>query len=221
MSDRITSVILAAGGGKRLGGPKALLLWPIGKSPNSPRAAKRELPLAIAHAEARLASESERVLIIARGPVIRALLGHVRPNLDLIVSDADDDLGPAGSISVAVKRLGDAPLALITPVDTPPARPETTARLLARMKEADAPLAVRPRSAGRAGHPVLLRLEALDPYRSPSPPVLRDHLRALGPRCVEVEVEDPAVRIDLNTPADVMGLLGAPPRFAPLDALGR
>jgi CTP:molybdopterin cytidylyltransferase MocA len=221
MSGRVTSIILAAGGGKRLGGPKALLLWPAGKGPESPRAGKRELPLAIAHAEARLASESERVLVIARGPVIRALLGHVRPNLDLIVSDMADDLGPAGSIAVAVKRLEDAPLVLITPVDTPPARPETTARLLARMDEADAPLAVRPRAGGRAGHPVLLRPEALDAYRSASPPVLRDHLRALGPRCVEVDVDDPAVRIDLNTPADVMGLLGAPPRFAPVDAPGR
>ncbi|MCK6590007.1 MAG: nucleotidyltransferase family protein [Polyangiaceae bacterium] len=218
---RVTTILLAAGGGTRLGGPKALLLWPAGKGPESPRAGKRELPLAIAHAEARLAAESERVLVVARGPVIRALLGYVQPNLDLIVSDAPDDLGPAGSIAVAVKRLGDAPLALITPVDTPPARPETTARLLARMGEPDAPLAVRPRAGGRAGHPVLVRAEALEPYRSPSPPVLRDHLRSLGPRCVEVDVDDPAVRLDLNTPADVMGLLGSPPRFVPLDGPGR
>lgn len=218
---RVTTILLAAGGGTRLGGPKALLLWPAGKGPESPRAGKRELPLAIAHAEARLAAESERVLVVARGPVIRALLGYVQPNLDLIVSDAPDDLGPAGSIAVAVRRLGDAPLALITPVDTPPARPETTARLLARMGEPDAPLAVRPRAGGRAGHPVLVRAEALEPYRSPSPPVLRDHLRSLGPRCVEVDVDDPAVRLDLNTPADVMGLLGSPPRFVPLDGPGR
>ncbi|HZF54793.1 MAG TPA: nucleotidyltransferase family protein [Polyangiaceae bacterium] len=218
---RITSIILAAGGGKRIGGPKALLLWPAGKGSESPRSGKRELPLAIAHAEARLASESGRVIVIARGPVIRALLSHVRPNLDLVVSDMDDDLGPAGSIAVAARRLGDAHLALITPVDTPPARAETVARLLARFDEADAPLAVRPRSGGRAGHPVLLRAEALEPYRSLAPPVLRDHLRSLGPRCVEVDLDDPSVRIDLNTPADVMGLLGAPPRFAPLDAPAR
>ncbi|NUQ79788.1 MAG: hypothetical protein HUU21_40310, partial [Polyangiaceae bacterium] len=79
----------------------------------------------------------------------------------------------------------------------------------------------RPRAGGRAGHPVLVRAEALEPYRSPSPPVLRDHLRSLGPRCVEVDVDDPAVRLDLNTPADVMGLLGSPPRFVPLDGPGR
>lgn len=218
---RITSIILAAGGGKRIGGPKALLLWPAGKCSESPRAGKRELPLAIAHAEARLASESGRVIVIARGPVIRALLSHVRPNLDLVVSDMDDDLGPAGSIAVAARRLGDAHLALITPGDKPPARAETVARLLARLDEADAPLAVRPRSGGRAGHPVLLRAEALEPYRSPSPPVLRDHLRSLGPRCVAVDLDDPSGGIAGNTPADVMGLLGAPPRFAPLDAPAR
>lgn len=219
---RIASIILAAGSGKRLGGPKALLLWPAAKSAEPPaRAGRRELPLAIVHAEARLASESERVLVVARGPVVRALLGHVRPGLDLLVSDMPDDLGPAGSIAFAAKRLGDADIALITPVDTPPARPETTARLLAQLASRPDLLAVRPRAGGRSGHPVLVRAAALEPYRAPSPPVLRDYLRSLGPRCVEVDVDDPAVRIDLNTPADVMGLLGAPPRFAALDALGR
>ena len=47
----------------------------------------------------------------------------------------------------------------------------------------------------------------------PSPPPLRDHLRALGAASTDVDVTDPTVLIDLNTPADVMGTLGALPRF--------
>jgi hypothetical protein len=42
---------------------------------------------------------------------------------------------------------------------------------------------------------------------------LRDHLQALGPACASVDVSDRTVLIDLNTPADVMGTLGALPRF--------
>jgi CTP:molybdopterin cytidylyltransferase MocA len=214
----IVTIILAAGKGVRLGGPKAVLLWP---SPSSaPGAARQEIPIAIAHAEARLAAESKRVLIVARAPIVRALLAYVRPGIDLLASDMADDLGPAGSLAFAVQRLGDADAALITPVDTPPARADTTSRLIATLEATEpgssSPLAVRPRCGERAGHPVLVRAEALALYRSASPPVLRDHLRALGPRCVNVDVDDPTVRIDLNTPADVFGLLGSPPRFLPL-----
>jgi molybdenum cofactor cytidylyltransferase len=222
MTARVVSILLAAGKGVRLGGPKALLLWPTARlsDPRSPPAAGSgpshgELPLAIAHAEARLAAESSRVLIVVRSPIIRALLAYARPGIDFLASDMADDLGPAGSIAFAARRLDDADIALITPVDTPPSRAETTARLLAALTltSAPPPLAVRPRLGGRAGHPVLMRVSALEPYRGPSPPVLRDHLRALGPRCVDVDVDDRNALIDLNTPADVVGLLGSPPRF--------
>lgn len=211
---RVVAIILAAGKGVRLGGPKALLLWPAARAPaGAPRV---ELPLAIAHAEARLAAESSRALIVARGPVVRALLAYVRPGIDLLASDMVDDLGPAGSIAYAAPRLADADTALITPVDAPPARADTTARLLAALEAgAPLPLAARPRSGGRSGHPVVLRIAALEPYLRPSPPALRDHLRSLGARCVDVDVDDPTVRIDLNTPADIAGFLGAPPRFLP------
>jgi hypothetical protein len=59
----------------------------------------------------------------------------------------------------------------------------------------------------------VLRLAALEAYRSGSPPPLRDHLRALGDRVVDEEVDDPQVLADLDTSADVVRLLGAPPRF--------
>jgi molybdenum cofactor cytidylyltransferase len=208
----VVSIILAAGKGERLGGPKALLLWP-----STAQRGRTELPLAIAHAEARLEAESSRVLVVTRRPVFKALLAYIRPGIDLLSSDMPDDLGPAGSIAFGAARTGDAPYVLITPVDTPPARSDTTARLLDRLCGPGAgdppPLAVRPRYGERAGHPVILRAEALAPYRKPQPPALRDHLRTLGARCVDVEVDDSAVRLDLNTPADIMGALRAPPRF--------
>jgi len=202
---QVVTVILAAGAGKRLGGPKALLVWPGPKG--------EERPLAIAHAEERLAAESRHVLVVTRKPTMLALLRFVRPGVDLLASDAADDLGPAGSLAFAVPRLGDAEIVIVTPVDTPPAKPETVARLVDALLASPELLAVRPVSHGRAGHPVALRRAALARYAEPAPPPLRDHLHALGPACGAVDVADPTVLIDLDTPADVMGNLRILPRF--------
>ncbi|WP_437731082.1 nucleotidyltransferase family protein [Sorangium sp. So ce1335] len=212
--NKVITIVLAAGTGKRLGGPKALLAWPAATKGGAER------PLALAHAEARLAAESARVLVVVRSSVFHALLAHVRPGIDLVAWTAPDDLGPAGSLAVAAPRIGDAEAVIVTPVDVPPASAVTVARLLARLDagvpgapSAPPPLAVRPRHLGRGGHPVVLRAEALQRYLEPDPPPLREHLRALGERCVDEEVDDPGVLHDLNVPVDVLRVLGGPPRF--------
>jgi len=201
----VVTVILAAGRGDRLGGPKALLLWPSSGG--------KELPLAIAHAEERLAAESERAVIVTRKQLVPTLLRYVHPGIDILVSDAADELGPAGSLAYAAPRLGEVQKVIVTPVDAVPARRETVLALLARLDADPSLLAVRPLYQGRGGHPVVLRPEALERYRQPSPPPLRDHLAALGPRCADEPVADAAVRTDLDTPADVVRVLRAMPRF--------
>lgn len=225
--NKVISIVLAAGRGARLGGAKALLLWPFTSSnapvrPFTQRAQKAEapseLPLAIAHARTRLASESERVLIVMRPQMLRALLPFVAPGIELLSSSAPDELGSAGSIAVAAQNLQDAKAAFIVPVDTPPTAPSTTQKLLAALlADTDEPpkiLAARPRFGGRAGHPVLLRAQALSAYRNTaSPPILRDHLRALGPACADIDTDDPMVLRNLNTPEDYMSLWAKKPRF--------
>ncbi len=203
---RVATVLMAAGAGKRLGGPKALLEWPSGRTVK---------PLAIAHADERLAAESGRVLVVTRKPIVASLLGHVRPGLDLLASDAADELGPAGSLAFAVARLGDDAIDVViaSPVDTPPAKAETVAALLDALAKDPELLAARPLFHGRTGHPVVLRAAALERYRAPDPPPLRDVLHAMGDACGAVEVADPTVLLDLDTPADVMGLLRTLPRF--------
>lgn len=209
---RPVAVVLAAGKGERLGGPKALLAWPAAKG--APAGAPTERPLAIAHAEARLAAECGRVLVIVRKPVFAVLLRYVLPGIDLIVSSAPDDLGPAGSLAVAAARLAGEEELIITPVDVPPARADTVAHLRARLCAGDpAPLAIRPRYDRRGGHPVVMRAEALARYGEPAPPPLREHLRSLGARTVDEDVNDASVLLDLNTPVDVIRATGAPPRF--------
>ncbi len=248
----VVTIVLAAGKGERMGGPKAVLAWPqpgavptaepsrSGRPPVPPPEPSRSgrgvpppepsrsgagrapsgrpqvpvVPLAIAHAEARLAAESARVLVVVRASMLTSLLGYVRPGIDLLSSNAADELGPAGSLAFAVSRLPPVYAVVVTPVDTPPARATTVARLLARLEQGGQDvLAVRPRAGARTGHPVVLRPAALVVYRSANPPPLRDHLRALGDRVVDVELDDPTVLADLDTTADVVRVLGTPPRF--------
>ncbi|MEO7328724.1 MAG: NTP transferase domain-containing protein [Minicystis sp.] len=219
---QIITIVVAAGAGKRIGGPKALLAWPSTlpdeiapprRPEQRPGAPVKDRPLAIAHAEMRLAAESKHVLIVTRGAFIPALFGYVRPGIDLLASDAADDLGAAGSLAFAVSRLPRADRIIVTPVDTVPARAATVAHLLLRLADEPKLLAVRPVYHGRAGHPVVLRPEALEPYRGEKPPPLRDHLRALGDLCADQDVNDPTILIDLDTPTDVMGVLHKLPRF--------
>lgn len=206
MTDTV-AIVLAAGKGMRLGGPKALLLWPGAKG-TKPR------PLAIVHAEMRLQAESTRAIVVARKHIVQMLLPFVLPGLDLIVSDAPDELGPAGSLAMAASRIQPTDRVLVCPVDTLPAKRETAERLLSSLGTKGAsPLATRPKVGERFGHPVAMQSVALDRYRQPDPPPLRDHLRALGEACIGVELRDPDVLVDIDTPADAARYLHGPPTY--------
>lgn len=79
--------------------------------------------------------------------------------------------------------LGDAGVVLLTPVDVPPARPDTLRRLLTPGGDAV------PTWQGVAGHPVRLV--------PPHPPGRLDH-RLAGAR--RIPVDDPDCLLNLNTP---------------------
>jgi CTP:molybdopterin cytidylyltransferase MocA len=204
---RVVTVVLAAGRGRRLGGPKALLAWPSSTGP---------MPLAWAHARARLGAESERVLVVTRADVASRLARLDPPTgAELVVSDEADALGPAGSLAAAARRLGDGlgdgARVLVTPVDCPPASATTVAHLLAA--SAAGKVAARPRHRGRGGHPVALAAAWLwHRYGADERVPLREELRALGAALCEVAVDDPLVAVDLDTVADLAALaaLGVP-----------
>lgn len=221
----VSTIVLAAGRGVRLGGPKALFAYPVEPG--------REVPLAAAHAERRRAAESDQVLIVTRANIAAALARHA-PGLEaeVVVSSAPDEDGPAGSIQAAWRHLGGAGVdarsgtsaaaqrVVITPVDCPPAQPGTVRALLDALTEHPDLLATRPRCGPRRGHPVVLRLTALAPFGAERPPPLRDLLRELGDQVADVDVTDPTVLLDLDRPDDQLawaqsqGLeMAGPPRF--------
>ncbi|MBI4704634.1 MAG: NTP transferase domain-containing protein [Deltaproteobacteria bacterium] len=207
----LTAVVLAAGQGLRLGGPKALLAWQVPAELGG-----AELPLAAAHAAARLASDSMAVLVVVRAYMAEPLGPWLPAGARLVVSGADEALGPAGSLAAAVRAGLPAELVLITPVDCPPAAPGVVAGLRRRLAGDGRLYAARPRVGNRRGHPVLVRAALLGRYDSPDPPPLRELLAGLGERVADVSVDDPAVLADLDAPAELARWGQGAPRFFPL-----
>lgn len=113
----------------------------------------------------------------------------------------DPGEGPITSIRVALQALrGTVEGIAVLPVDHPKVRPETVQALLAAFRESGAPV-VLPVHAGQRGHPGLFRdtvfPELLDPeLEGGARTVVHAHLR----RAVLVEVDDPGVLADIDTP---------------------
>ncbi|MGZ3419097.1 MAG: NTP transferase domain-containing protein [Polyangiales bacterium] len=181
----VATVILAAGLGSRMGGPKALLLID-GE------------PLALLHAK----SSPRPVLVLRREVAAKlALPSHVR----VVSSDEDDALGPAGSLRAAVNSgaLAGIDVAIVTPVDRLPATKESIASLVRALEGHDAARPLR-------GHPVVVRGEALRRCYAEEARPLRDVLASLD--TVLVDLPECSTR-DLDTPEDVRARTGRDPIF--------
>jgi len=187
----IHAVVLAAGRGERMGGPKALLVTPSG-------------PLVSMHVARFREAGVRRVVVVTRAACVAPLL-DLEDAADVVVLGADTG-APAESLAWALGA-ATADWIFVTPVDALPAA-ATTLRALSD-GVTDRVDALTPRVGGRGGHPVLVRRAVL----SGEPRPLRERLAALGPRRRFVDVDDPRVRTNLDTPEDVIRETGAPPRF--------
>lgn len=176
-----------------MGGPKALL-------------EQSGLSLLALHVERALSFGASRVGVIVTpevsARVAPALLTRFS-QLELLGARTAD---PSSSLALLLRQLtGTAQLTseqtfLITPVDVLPCS-EATYRALQRAL-APATLAATPTFRGRGGHPVLARGSLLAPYLEGSHdtrPILRELLRASGPRRQRVEVPDATILSDLDT----------------------
>src|SRR5438874_729555 len=93
-------------------------------------------------------------------------------------------------------------------VDAPMVTADTIAILIAVFSSTLAPI-VRPRYEGRHGHPVIFSRAVFDDLRRADPSmgakaVLRAHENAI----VNVDVDDPGIVADVDTPEDYQKLFG-------------
>lgn len=176
----------AAGASSRMGTPKALLDW--GGRP------------LVAHQAAALAGFADVVVVVgAGGEAIRAAAPLPAPARYL--DNPRWAEGRSTSVEAGARALSDAARAvLVVAVDQPLEGAVVDALLAAFDPEAHA--VAQPVSGGRRGHPLLLAGSALPALRRASerPEGLRDVVRDLRARAVEVEVASDGVHRDLNTP---------------------
>ncbi len=122
----------------------------------------------------------------------------------------------AGQLSslIAGLNVADRPgtrAVLVAPVDVPLVSEETIASLLAAFDATHAPV-VRPVHRGRHGHPVLFARAVFDELRHADPARgARAIVAARESGVTNVEVDDPGVVEDIDTPEDYARLLGRSP----------
>ena len=194
----IAGVILAAGRSTRMGRPKALLIAPCGRT-------------FVARLVSALAGGGVDAPFVVGRPDDKQLRSTVE-SLDSAarwVENPDADAGGQLSSLQAGLRKADRPGIrglMVVPVDAPMIAVETVATLIATFNATGAPI-VRPQYRGRNGHPVVFSRTVFDELRRADPAigakaVLRDHQDAI----VNVDVDDPGVAGDIDTPEDYEGL---------------
>lgn len=199
---KLGAVLFGAGRGGRMGGPKGLL-------------AVHDMPLAFLQAAALLEGGAVHVIVAVPEDVARVLESkkHVlaaHGNITILPVVTTE---PRETILLGARALAEVALVdhlFVHPLDGGVPKKETCAALISAI-DCGAPMAATPRHSGRGGHPVLLRATLLPALEGAVH--LQALLQSLGESRSIVEVEDPAVIIDLDTPEDVRKAFGEEPQF--------
>ena len=195
------AVLPAAGGSRRMGFPKLLL--PYGE----------ETMIGAVVAALRAGGVDEMVVVI--DPDDKGLgEWSAQEGIGFTLNPAPER-GMLWSVLAGIEAFGGAPgLAgrgplLVCPADLPALRPETVALLLARQAESGAAL-VEPVFRGRRGHPLLIAPSLVGEVSTLDPAVGLRQLRDRHPEALlEVDVDDPGVVDDVDTPDDYRRLTPA------------
>jgi molybdenum cofactor cytidylyltransferase len=179
-----------------MGRSKALLTVPSGRA------------TFVAHLVATLLEGGAADALVVGRADDRALLEELErlPGPVRFVPNAHADTGQLSSVLAglnAADRPGTSAI-LVTPVDFPLVSAGTVAALLARFRAGSFPIA-RATHGGRHGHPVIFGRSVFDALRHADPTtgaksVVRSH------PVLDVEVPDPAVLHDVDTPEDYQKL---------------
>ena len=191
-------VILAAGRSARMGRPKGLL---------------RHVPTGDTFVSYLVGTARtvnlDPVFVVGRA-ADDALAAEVRRSGASLLVNGDPDRGQLSSILVgldAAQRAG-ADALVVMPVDVPLLTSAVLHAVIAAAATTDAAI-VRACHRGRHGHPVLFKREVFDELRSADLSIgARAVVRADPRRVKDVEVDDPGVTFDIDTPDDYRRAFG-------------
>ncbi|MBP7125198.1 nucleotidyltransferase family protein [Myxococcota bacterium] len=189
----IACVILAAGEGRRAGGPKAFRTFadPVSGLPES---------FLSRVASVALAGGAWPVVAVVRPPDRFRAEAVAPPGLALVVNP-DPSRGMLSSLGCGVDAIPpEAPGLLVFPVDHPEVLPGTVAALIEALRH-DEGHPWRPCREGRCGHPVALPLAvARELPREDLPGGLAAWVRSRGLKWRDLPVPDPGILRNRNGP---------------------
>lgn len=190
----IAAIILAAGNSTRMGSTKALLMY------------RGSTFLATIVGAVKDAALDPIIVVVGRdnGKILqdRSLAGVV------VAENKRPEGGPIESIWLAIEKINrKVDGALVWPVDQPHISARTLTRLVGEFERRRPAMAV-PTIGGRRGHPVMVGNGLFDEIGAAAlaGKTLRDVMRADGSRVLAVEVDDPAILQDIDTPDDIRWL---------------
>jgi molybdenum cofactor cytidylyltransferase len=188
---KIEGILLAAGESRRMGFPKPLL--------------RLNGETFLVHIAASMLVTVERLIIVV-GAHREAVTASVPVDKRIsVIENPDYALGQLSSIRVGLRAVSaDADGAIVHLVDHPTVLPETFG-LLVREYQSSGKAILVTRCRGHRGHPVLFDRSIFDElYRAPLDGGARGVVKADEHRVFYVDVEDPGVVLDLDTPTDLL-----------------
>lgn len=183
----ISGIVLAGGASSRMGQPKALL--PLGSTTMAERLIQ-------------IFNQFCTQTILITGAHHSQILNTLPHLSSHIVYNEDHAAGMFSSLRKGLAAASDADAILFIPVDFASVDPDSVAALFSVPAQ---PL-VKPRFAGRSGHPILIRQPAIGALISaPSTANAKQILSQFT--ATYVDVDDPGVADDCDTPQDYARLL--------------
>lgn len=203
--EMVAAIILAAGRSTRMGQPKSLL----------PHGTARGLTFTgYLIKQARMAG-LDQVCVVGRREDDALRAEAVRHGASFI-ENADAERGQLSSLQAGLTALqaaheSDLEAVMVLPVDVSLVGAAALARLLAAARASTAAI-LRATHAGRHGHPVIFKRSVFDELHAAELSVgAKAVVRADPVRVEDVEVDDPGVTVDLDTPEDYLRAFGRRP----------
>jgi molybdenum cofactor cytidylyltransferase len=198
MSNRLDGILLAAGESRRMGYPKPLLTI-NGKT-------------FIEKISATMLTVVPRLVIVLGAYADRIRRATARDDRIVIVENPNYSRGQLSSLRVGLDAVqSDAAGAIVHLADHPMVRVESFRATVDSFERTRKPIVIA-RSGGHRGHPVIFdRSIFAELQRAPESEGARHVVNADASRVEYVDLDDPGINLDLDTPADLKRAGLAPP----------